>query len=175
MTELLIRDARTEDQTSIRDLTLSAYQEYAAVMQSNWERYRQSILATLANVKPAEQIVAEQDGTLVGTVLLFPPGGVAPDGTSFTPTWPEIRLLGVAPAARGQGVGAALVRECLRRSRRSGAAAVTLHTTDMMAVAMSMYERMGFVRAPELDFEPAPGFTIKGYRYRFDEGALNSP
>ena len=95
----------------------------------------------------------------------------APDGTSFTLTWPEIRLLGVAPAARGQGVGAALVRECMRRSRRSGAAAVTLHTTDMMAVAIRMYERMGFVRAPELDFEPAPGFTIKGYRYRFNDGS----
>ena len=56
----------------------------------------------------------------------------------------------------------------MRRARQAGFAAVTLHTTDMMAVAMSMYERIGFVRAPELDFEPAPGFTIKGYRYTFD-------
>jgi GNAT superfamily N-acetyltransferase len=176
MTELLIRDARAEDQAAIRDVTLLAYQEYAAVMmQSGWERYRQNILATLADAKLAEQIVAEQDGALVGTVLLFPAHRPleAPDGTSFTLTWPEIRLLAVAPAARGRGVGAALMNECLRRSRRSGAEAVTLHTTDMMAVAMSMYERMGFVRAPELDFEPAPGFTIKGFRYRFDDGALN--
>jgi hypothetical protein len=28
---------------------------------------------------------------------------------------------------------------------------------------MRLYERMGFHRAPELDFEPAPGFTAKGY------------
>jgi hypothetical protein len=27
-----------------------------------------------------------------------------------------------------------------------------------------MYERRGFVRAPELDFHPAPEITIKGYR-----------
>jgi ribosomal protein S18 acetylase RimI-like enzyme len=109
-------------------------------------------------------------------VLLFPAGTVltTPDSASITLTWPEIRLLAVAPATRGHGVGAALVRECLRRGRQAGSAAVTLHTTDMMQVAMSMYERMGFVHAPETDFQPAPGFTIKGYRYRFEDGSLSS-
>jgi len=166
---------RADDHAGIRDVTLSAYQEYAVLMQTHWEDYRQSILATLANVQPAEQIVAEQDDTLVGTVLLFPAGTVltTPDGASVTLTWPEIRLLAVRPAARGHGIGAALVRECLQRARQSGAAALTLHTTDMMQVAMSMYERMGFVRAPELDFHPTPGIAIKGYRYRFDAGPLS--
>lgn len=32
-----------------------------------------------------------------------------------------------------------------------------------MAVAMRLYERMGFGRAPELDFSPAPGIVAKGY------------
>ena len=175
MTELHIRDARADDHDAIQDVTLSAYQEYAASMQAHWENYRQGILATLANAKPAEQIVAEQNDTIVGTVLLVPAGTVLtpPNGASVTLTWPEIRLLAVAPATRGHGIGAALVRECMRRARQSGAAALTLHTTEMMQVAMSMYERMGFVRAPELDFHPAPGITIKGYRYRFDDGPLS--
>jgi GNAT superfamily N-acetyltransferase len=170
LTELHIRDARAEDQAAIRDVTISAYQEYAPIMQARWELYRNSILGTLADVKPAEQIVAEQAGAIVGTVLLFPAGTAfeAPSGESISLPSPEIRLLAVAPAVRGQGVGAALVRECMQRARESGSAAITLHTTNMMAVAMSMYERMGFVRATELDFEPAPGFTIKGYRYTFD-------
>jgi hypothetical protein len=34
----------------------------------------------------------------------------------------------------------------------------------MMRVAMGLYERMGFARAPELDFTPAPGVVVKGYR-----------
>jgi predicted N-acetyltransferase YhbS len=176
MTELITRDARADDQAAIREVTLSAYQEYAAVMQAHWDGYRQSILATLAHVKPAEQIVAEQDGALVGTVLLFPAGTALtrPARDSVTLTWPEIRLLAVAPAMRRHGIGAALVRECIRRARQAGSAAVTLHTTDMMQVAMSLYERMGFVRAAELDFEPAPGITIKGYRYRFDDGPLSA-
>ena len=29
---------------------------------------------------------------------------------------------------------------------------------------MRLYERMGFRRLPELDFEPAPAVTVKGYR-----------
>lgn len=175
MTELHIRDARADDYDAIRDVTLSAYQEYAAIMQAHWEIYRQSILATLANVHPAEQIMAEQGDTLVGTVLLFPAETAltTPDGASVTLAWPEIRLLAVAPAARGHGIGAALVTECMRRARQAGAAAVTLHTTEMMQVAMQMYERMGFVRAPELDFHPAPEITVKGYRYRFDNGLLS--
>jgi hypothetical protein len=27
-----------------------------------------------------------------------------------------------------------------------------------------MYERLGFARAPELDYKPAPDLTVKGYR-----------
>jgi GNAT superfamily N-acetyltransferase len=174
MTELHIRDARGDDSAAVRNVTLAAYQEYAVMMQAHWENYRQSILATLADVHPAEQIVAEEGNTLVGTVLLFPAGTVltTPDGASVTLASPEIRLLAVAPAARGHGIGAALVRECMHRARQAGAAAITLHTTEMMQVAMQMYERMGFVRAPELDFYPAPEITIKGYRYRFDDGSL---
>jgi hypothetical protein len=38
----------------------------------------------------------------------------------------------------------------------------------MMQVAMRMYERMGFVRAPELDFHPEPGITVKAYRLDLD-------
>jgi hypothetical protein len=54
--------------------------------------------------------------------------------------------------------------ECIRRARVSRAKVLTLHTTDMMTVAMQLYERMGFVRATDLDVEVAPGVLVKGYR-----------
>ncbi len=173
MPDPIIRTAHDDDRASIKEVTLAAYQEYAALMPAQWEDYRQGILETLTEVEPAQQIVAELDGAVVGTVLLYPAGTVftAPNGTSVTLGWPEVRLLAVAPAARGQGIGAALIRECIQRARQSGAGALTLHTTDMMRVAMSMYERMGFVRAPELDFRPAPGITIKGYRFELKSPA----
>ena len=54
--------------------------------------------------------------------------------------------------------------ECLRRSRLRGARYLGLHTTELMAVARGMYERMGFVRAPEFDFQPGPGVNVMAYR-----------
>jgi GNAT superfamily N-acetyltransferase len=166
MTDLIVRDARPSDRDAIRQVTLSAYQEYAAGMPAHWERYRQNILATLADVRPAEQIVAEQDRLILGNVLLYPTGTAltAPDGVSVRTQLPEVRLLAVVPAARGRGVGAALMKECIRRAGAAGASAVTLHTTDMMQAALRLYQRMGFVRAPALDFHPVPELTILGYR-----------
>ena len=160
-----IRDASPNDQDAIRDLTLAAYQEYAAQFPAHWEDYRQNILTTLGLATSAEQIVAEQNGTILGSVLLFPAGiiGFKPDGAPVTSPCPEVRLLAVVPSSRGQGIGAELMEECVRRARRSGAAVLTLHTTNMMQSALRLYERMGFVRSPELDFHPAPDLTVEGY------------
>lgn len=162
---MLIRDARPSDRDRIREVTLAAYQEYATQMPDLWEGYRQNIVATLKSMEPAEQLVAERDGMIVGTVLLYPPRRLRPPGgEAVEMPWPEVRLLAVAPAARGQGIGAALMQECVRRARESGTGALSLHTTDLMQTAMRIYERMGFVRAPELDFHPAPNLTVQGFR-----------
>ncbi len=165
---LAIRDARPADRAAIEAVTLAAYEQYAVTLGAPlWGMYRQNIVATLAAVKPATQIVAEKEGALVGSVLLYPAGGDigAPGGAkAMTLAWPEVRLLAVTPAARGSGAGRRLMEECIRRARAAGATALTLHTTEMMRVAMQLYERMGFERTPDLDFSPAPGITVKGYK-----------
>ena len=51
----------------------------------------------------------------------------------------------------------------MHRARHSGARPLSLHTTGILDAAMRLYERMGFKRAPELDFKPAPGVTARGY------------
>ena len=158
-----VHDAGPEDMATIRDVTLAAYGEYASEIPAFWDAYRQNILTTLASPGPAAQIVAELDGTIVGTVLLYPAGASA-YGTSAKLASPEVRLLAVVPEARGHGIGLVLMQECIERARRSGAGSLTLHTTDMMRSAMRLYARMGFVPAPELDFHPAPRLTVKGFR-----------
>jgi GNAT superfamily N-acetyltransferase len=165
--DFVIRDALDGERTTITEITLAAYQEYGAMMPTElWQRYREDIRSTLVEVKPANQIVAVRNGAVVGAVILYPAGTVfaAGPGKTVTLAWPELRLLAVPPSSRGQGIAAALVRECINRALRSGARLLALHTTDMMKVAMAMYERMGFARAPELDFSPAPDLIIKGYK-----------
>jgi GNAT superfamily N-acetyltransferase len=164
-----IRTATEADRAAIQEVSIAAYVQYAEIVpQDIWEAYKEDILKTTANVGgPAEQIVAEVDGAIVGSVLIFPEGSVMgeEDNEVFRRKWPEIRLLAVAPAARGKGIGKALTQECIRRVRESGVSTVTLHTLDMMPVAMRMYEKLGFVRMPELDFHPVPDVVVKGYRY----------
>jgi predicted N-acetyltransferase YhbS len=122
-----IRDARASDRAAIEAVTLSAYEQYGVVMPpALWVRYRENIVATLAAAPSGTQIVAEEDGSIVGSVLLYPAGGtlVPPGGGSVTLALPEVRLLAVAPSARGQGIGNLLMDECVRRARESGAAAL---------------------------------------------------
>lgn len=154
-TNLIVRQARPDDQEVIKEVTLAAYSEYAAQIPAHWEKYRENILNTLAKYEPAEQLVAERGDEILGSVLLYP---------AESESRPEVRLLAVHPDARSQGIGAALMQECIRRASQAGADALTLHTSDLMRAAVGLYKRLGFVRAPELDFDPAPGLTIKGYR-----------
>jgi GNAT superfamily N-acetyltransferase len=165
--DFVIRDALDGERARVLEITLDAYQEYGAVLPSeHWQRYREDIRRTLADVTQAVQIVAVRNGAVVGAVLFYPAGAVLSvrSDKAVTLRWPELRLLAVPPGWRGQGIGAALVRECIERARRSGARSLALHTTDMMRTAMRMYERLGFARAPELDFKPAADLTVKGYR-----------
>ena len=160
------RTATPADRDAILAVTLAAYAQYAAALPAHWEGYRQNIVATLAAAAPGTQIVALDGDRVVGAVLLLPAGAAfeGPGVRAATLALPEVRLLAVAPSARGRGVGAALMRACIERARAASAAALTLHTTDFMEAAMRLYGRLGFVRAADLDFHPAPGIVVKGFR-----------
>ncbi len=58
----------------------------------------------------------------------------------------ESHLLNIAvhPEARGQGVGAALLRECIRRGARAGAERIHLEVRAGNGAALKMYYREGF-------------------------------
>lgn len=165
---LRIRDARPEDRDAIRALTLQAYEQYASLMEPDaWASLAGTLHAGVA-AEGAERIVAERDGLLLGCVALFPPAADAYPGETGPASWPELRMLAVAPEARGLGVGQALVEECVRRARRMGASELGLHTSRSMAAAMRMYRRMGFIRAPDHDFQPPGAELVEAYRLPLD-------
>lgn len=155
-----IRSAVEADRPAIHEVTFAAYDEYrAAIPPQGWEEYAANIASTLDSSIPNDCIVAVQDGRIIGSVLLIPANGQPA-------RYPEVRLLAVPPAQRGQGVGQALMDECKRRAVAGGATHLSLHTTHLMQAALRMYERMGFERSPETDFRPAPNFVVMGFRLR---------
>ena len=164
-----VREARPDERAIVRAITLAAYAEYARVMApSAWAGLDAAVRAALDSDAPAERLVAEHDGRVVGSVMLFAPAADAYAGLTAGAPWPELRLLAVAPEARGLGVGATLLEECVRRARRSGATVLGLHSSRSMRTAIGMYLRRGFVRDPAHDFVPEGGELVEAYRLPLD-------
>jgi len=164
---ITIRDAVDDERAIIRELTLRAYAEYAKIMEpASWNGLSQALRDALASDAPADRIVADDDGQIVGSAMLYAPESDAYGAFVSASRAPEIRLVAVAPETRGRGIARALVEECIRRARVQGAKEVGLHTSRSMRAAMSMYADLGFVRAPERDFQPPGAELVEGYRLR---------
>lgn len=165
-----VREARDDETERVRELLAAAYGQYeAAFPRENWLRYLDDILNVESRRNVSTTLVAEIDELIVGCVSYYPPGAqTSYPSESYSEHWPAdwsaIRLLAVGPPARGKGVGRVLTEACIERSKTDGAVAIGLHTTQEMAVARAMYERMGFVRAPDYDFQPGPQICVEAYQ-----------
>jgi ribosomal protein S18 acetylase RimI-like enzyme len=162
---LTIREARPDELRAVYELTRRAYAEYATTMDpTSWEALSGAIDAALASGQEMDRIVALEGDTIVGSALLVAPTEDAYTGFGVRVTAPEVRLVAVDPPARGRRIAKALMDECLRRARASGATEIGLHTSRSMQAAIRMYEAMGFERAPENDFQPPGTELVVGYR-----------
>jgi ribosomal protein S18 acetylase RimI-like enzyme len=126
---------------------------------ADWPSFIEGIGRMADLAEEGELFVAECDGIVVGAVVHVPPG--RPRSAIFPEDWSVIRMLVVAPEARGQGVGRQLVAACLARAQAVGAPAVGLHTTPLMASALRLYSAIGFQR--DRDLAPIRGVPYGRY------------
>ena len=78
--------------------------------------------------------IAELNGDRVGSIFL----------TRKSETMGQLRMLLVEPSARGRGLGARLVGECVSHARQVGFEKMGLYTSKGLESARRLYEAAGF-------------------------------
>jgi ribosomal protein S18 acetylase RimI-like enzyme len=156
-----IRPARHEDLAAVGELTVAAYEEF---LDGADDPYAEKLRSAEARFLEAELWVAaeEHDDHVLGSVTICSDGspwreiGRGDEG--------EFRMLAVAPDAQGRGIGEALAKFCVDRFREVGSSAVVLSSLAEMTTAHRVYQRLGFERIPERDWEPYPGVLLIAFR-----------
>lgn len=136
-----LREFQSSDSLAVNAIAVAAFEQYRD-LYSDWPVFVEKIGNMAALSHSGEIIVAKAAAEIVGAVAYI--GASARKALFFDPSWPIMRMLVVSPKARGAGVGRALAEECLARALRDKAEVFALHTSTIMSVALSMYERMGF-------------------------------
>jgi putative acetyltransferase len=86
--------------------------------------------------------VAEKENQILGGCGIFPTVGL-PDKTC------ELVKLYLAPAARGTGLGKALMLKAMAWAKEAGYEQVYLETMPELSNAVTMYEKLGYNRLPK--------------------------
>ncbi|MET7638787.1 GNAT family N-acetyltransferase [Streptomyces sp. NPDC005438] len=132
----LVRPADWADDEGLRELSVRTWSTLHAVTPPPEEG-----APFLSFQDPPEryQVAEDHGGRLLGYVCLGWPTGLASNAHVR-----QIRGLEVDRAARGRGVGRALVRSAIEGARLSGARRLTLRVLGHNRPARTLYESLGF-------------------------------
>lgn len=168
MSQILVRLAVPADHDAIAALSVAAYRGDGQT--GDGHPYEHHLRDVGSRTHSAQVLVAvdEPSGELLGAVTFVLPGSRFAELSG--PGEAEFRMLAVAPTAQGRGVGEALVRACLDRAGELGRHAVVICVRDFATSARRLYDRLGFSRAPDLDWEPMPGVKLLGLRRELPRG-----
>lgn len=139
--EHILQNAAGSDLPEADEVAVAAFREFQHHF-SDWAAFSRNTSPMSSLAKSAAIIVAKIDHRVVGAVGYVAPNH--PKGGLFDDEWAIMRMLVVSPAFRGRGIGHSLAVECLSRAVANGASTIGLHTSKIMAVALRMYERLGF-------------------------------
>lgn len=158
--DITIRPAREAELDEIGELTARAYLDAGLLTHGENDPYLARLRDARRRAEHAQVLAAVDTASdrVLGAVAFVPDGGEFADLAG--PGEGEFRMLAVRSEARGRGAGEALVRACLSRARERGLQRMVLCSQPAMTAAHRLYTRLGFERAPHLDWQPVPGLTL---------------
>jgi len=157
--DFLIRMIQPTEHPAVAELTAGVYidEGYAG------GGYIDVLRDVASRARAADVLVAVDPATddVLGAVTLA--YGGRDYAEQAVPGEAVVRMLVVAPTARGVGIGDALMTTCLDRARAACCSRVLLSTQAGMRAAHRIYARLGFRREPANDWSPEPGVNLLGY------------
>lgn len=145
-----VRLVRADEVSAVRTMVRQAYAgdfdlsaTYLAEIEAVAERAREHEVWVAADA---------ETGELLGTVTT-PRAGSRLSPVAVDDDELDFRFLGVSSGARGRGVGETLVRHVLALAASRGIRRVVLNTGPEMLAAQRLYERLGFARLAEREYE----------------------
>lgn len=151
---------RPDELDAVGELTVRSY--VADGRMDSADPYLAQLRDAAGRAREAELLVAADDeDRLLGTVTVCEPGSRLSEVSR--PGELEFRMLAVAPAARGRGIGELLTRAVLDRAAQRDAERVVLCSSEWMSVAHRLYTRLGFVRLPDRDWQPVPRLHLVAF------------
>jgi GNAT superfamily N-acetyltransferase len=151
-TGLVVRDAVPADYPAIRDVVIAAYRQYADLVPPDiFSAYLADLLDLDTHACHGRLLVVEADQWICAFGAFYPDASV--QGVGLPAGWASGRALAVHPAARGNGAARALMGAGQRLAREAGAPVLAFHTVSFMTGAIALYQRLGYRRAPEFDYD----------------------
>jgi putative acetyltransferase len=142
--EIIIRPIAPGDAAALASAIRDTLAEFGAAKPGTayYDDATDHLPTLFQNTSRSTYFVAELAGEVLGGGGIFPTQNLPADTV-------ELVKLYLRPAARGLGVGKALIDHCLQAARAAGYTRVYLETTDELTQAIPLYERLGFTYLTE--------------------------
>ncbi|MDQ1436551.1 MAG: hypothetical protein QOK43_180 [Acidimicrobiaceae bacterium] len=179
-----VREVRDDEATQAGELVVAAYRAVAGTPPVADDGYAAELRAVAERARVAVVLVALDDSgdgadprSVMGAgqadgptwprpvlgCVTYVPDDASPLAEHLRPGEVSMRMLAVAPAAQGRGVGRALVDACVDRARGAGKERLVLHSGAWMHDAHRLYAAAGFRRVPERDWVPEPDIPLLAF------------
>lgn len=164
---LKFREGNTNDKEQLKELALISYGDFEkALTGENWNLLYKNLKSenSYSNIlEIAKCFVCQIENKIIGVAYIVPSGNPT---EIFESDWSYIRMVGVNPKYRGNGIGKKLTQNCIAYARQNNEQIIALHSSEFMDAARYLYERLGFKRIKEI--EPIFGKKYWLYHLRLD-------